>query len=344
MPDNGTGAVERPLISIIIPVYNMADKMGRCLDSIVGQSFTDFEVLVVDDGSADGTEGVVRAYMADNPQIRYYHKQNGGVSSARNAGIDAARGEYILFIDADDETEEGYLQNIACKATASGADLLVWGLKRCHPDGSIEEWKPEMDGLLDRKAFLEALPADQYGRHRGFFGFVANKMVRKDVLDRYNLRFDTTMTLMEDYDFFLGCYSHCESFLCFSETGYRYNIPAGVKRSGISYPQLIRTHVKCAALLEAEGAMTQMNERHVFKAIDRLSVAMFLEMRKISYAKVKSSLDYLWETPYCIQAVETTWSKWKRLKRLILARSAAGIFVYTLLWRTYMFFRTGGRG
>ena len=135
----------------------MADGIRRCLRTVVDQLVDDIEVLVVDDGSTDNTGMVVKEFAAKESKIRYLFQENAGVSSARNAGIEAARGAYLLFIDADDEVENNYLQNILERAKESRADLLVWGIKRYRPNGRIEEWKPRMEGLYNRKSFLTAL-------------------------------------------------------------------------------------------------------------------------------------------------------------------------------------------
>ena len=92
-----------PEISIIVPVYNTAPYLPRCIDSILNQSFTDFELLLIDDGSFDGSEAICDSYAADDNRIRVFHKRHGGVSFARNIGLDNAKGEWVCFVDSDDE-------------------------------------------------------------------------------------------------------------------------------------------------------------------------------------------------------------------------------------------------
>ena len=201
-----------------------------------------------------------------------------------------------------------------------------------------------MAEILDRKAFLKAFPSEQYGRHQGLYGFVPNKLVKREIVNRFDLCFDTAMTLMEDYNFFLDCYSHCDSFFCFPETGYRYTILGSSRKSEsrkvVSYPQLIGVHIKCQELLINEDALSIENEVLLSKAISDLSLAMFLETRAISYSSVKSQIDFLWETRSCIPAIKTTGTRWKLLKKLILGRNVWGAFVFVALWRSYLFIRT----
>ena len=337
----------QPFISIVIPVFNMADGIRRCLRSVVDQLVDDIEVLVVDDGSTDNTGMVVKEFAAKESKIRYLFQENAGVSSARNAGIEAARGAYLPFIDADDEVENNYLQNILERAKESRADLLVWGIKRYRPNGRIEEWKPRMEGLYNRKSFITAFPAEHYGRHKGLYGFVPNKLVKKELVNRFRLRFDTTLNLMEDYDFFLGCYAHCETILCFGETGYHYLASDGsdkpANRKSVSYPQLIGVQDKCVDLLKKEGAWTIENEKLLFRVISDLSLSLFLETRDWRYSSVKSQLEYIWNDPYCISAIKQSDTCWMFLKRQILERNVFRTWCFVLAWRSYLSIRTEGK-
>ena len=92
-----------PVLSIIVPVYNVEKYLARCIDSILAQTFTDFELILVDDGSTDNSGEICDEYAGKDPRIIVIHKENGGVSSARNHGLDIARGEYITFVDSDDQ-------------------------------------------------------------------------------------------------------------------------------------------------------------------------------------------------------------------------------------------------
>ena len=91
-----------PLISIIVPVYNVKDYVEKCLDSICGQSYTNLEIIVVDDGSTDGSGKICDAYASKDRRIKVIHRKNGGLSAARNEGLDAATGEFLGFVDSDD--------------------------------------------------------------------------------------------------------------------------------------------------------------------------------------------------------------------------------------------------
>ena len=98
-----------PKISVIVPVYNAEKYLHRCIDSILSQTFTDFELLLIDDGSKDGSGAICDEYAAKDNRVRVFHKENGGVSSARNLGLDNACGEWVTFVDADDYVRPSYL-------------------------------------------------------------------------------------------------------------------------------------------------------------------------------------------------------------------------------------------
>ena len=99
-------------MSIIIPVYNSEKALRRCLDSILAQTMTDYECLLIDDGSTDSSGRICDEYAAKDERFRVFHKENGGVSSARNVGLDNAKGEWITFVDSDDSVEESFLESL----------------------------------------------------------------------------------------------------------------------------------------------------------------------------------------------------------------------------------------
>lgn len=97
--------MDEKLVSVIIPAYNIEDYIGRCLDSIISQTYKNLEIIVVDDGSRDRTGEILDDYVKKDPRMKVVHKKNGGVSSARNTGIDIAEGDYIGFVDGDDRID-----------------------------------------------------------------------------------------------------------------------------------------------------------------------------------------------------------------------------------------------
>ena len=113
-----------PLISVVIPVYNAEQFLPACLDSVLHQDYPSFEILVIDDGSTDGSAALIDRYAAREPRIVALHQRNAGVSAARNRGLTEARGEYIAFVDADDRVTPSYLSHLLSPQT----DLSIAGI------------------------------------------------------------------------------------------------------------------------------------------------------------------------------------------------------------------------
>lgn len=128
---------QSPRISVIVPVYNVAAWLPRCVDSILAQTCENLEILLVDDGSADDSGRICDAYAEKDPRIRVIHKENGGLSSARNAGLDLASGEYIGFVDSDDWIEPEMYAEMLARMEKYDAQLVCAG--RCDADGGTGE-------------------------------------------------------------------------------------------------------------------------------------------------------------------------------------------------------------
>lgn len=125
------------LISIIVPIYNKEDYLPQCLDSIINQSYTNFEVLLVNDGSTDSSGIICQEYAERDSRFRYIEKENGGVSSARNLGLERSEGAYITFIDSDDWVEFNYLEVLYNALRENNADVAISSYKSYYLDGKF---------------------------------------------------------------------------------------------------------------------------------------------------------------------------------------------------------------
>jgi len=186
------------LISIIIPVYNVEDYLARCLESILFQSFKDFEVLLIDDGSTDGSGKICDAYAQNDTRIRVIHKVNGGVSSARNVGLNNANGQYISFVDSDDFVHPCFLEFLYNSIKSSKADI------------SICDYEKRNDNTIIKHGINELTTEIREISHYDFSIYsisnhstVVTKLYRFDVLK--NHFFDTSLNYGEDavYNFSL---------------------------------------------------------------------------------------------------------------------------------------------
>lgn len=126
-----------PLISVVVPIYNVADYLPKCVDSILAQSYTNIEVLLVDDGSTDDSGQICDAYLSEDSRIRVIHKANGGLSDARNAGLDCCKGEYVTFIDSDDWVHRQYLELLYANLVRFFADISTVKFMRVDDEETV---------------------------------------------------------------------------------------------------------------------------------------------------------------------------------------------------------------
>lgn len=178
-----------PEISVIVPVYKAEKYLHKCVDSLLAQTFTDFELLLIDDGSPDRSGVICDEYAALDCRVRVFHKANGGVSSARQTGLDNARGEYVIHADPDDWVESDMLEALYRKAKAENADMVICdffmntGTKQTYVDQKPSSFEPKR------------IIGDLF---RYLHGGCWNKLIRRDLFLAYDIRFPEKMDLCED--------------------------------------------------------------------------------------------------------------------------------------------------
>ena len=201
--------------SIVIPVYNVAGYVEKCLDSILAQTFEDYEVIVVDDGSTDETPSIIDGYAGKDDRITVIHKKNEGVSIARNTGMEKASGKYFLFFDGDDFVEPYCLQELHEIAEKNKIDTIIYGYHRCYANGEV--WETNVphfpNQLYEGEAVVkEILPRfigvsydgiHRWLRHEEDALFVENpalwrSMVSVDVIKKNGLLFNPDLRVGED--------------------------------------------------------------------------------------------------------------------------------------------------
>lgn len=203
-------------ISVIVPVYNVEKYLRRCIDSILTQTFTDFELLLIDDGSKDESGKICDEYARKDERVRVFHKENGGVSSARNVGLDNARGEYISFCDADDWVDWSWLEEFCNKLPC---DMVVQGYKYLKVGDRL--WQPVQLRNMDAKA-SDAL---DYLFAFNNVGYLWCRCFRASVVKAFNLKFNCDYVVREDYDFITAYSSHIRMLTITSACGYNYYMP-----------------------------------------------------------------------------------------------------------------------
>lgn len=194
--------MNNPFLSIIIPVYNVAPYLPCCLDSILAQTFSDFEVLLVDDGSTDGSAALCDSYAKKDSRFRCFHKENGGHTSARQAGLRQAKGAYVTFVDSDDWIHPAMYQNMCSAARDTGADTVCCNYIAATPKGEIECPSSFPAGLYE-KAQLETLVYPRMIYSGSYFTYgeapsLCNKVFRRTLLEKHFYRVPLSVKIGED--------------------------------------------------------------------------------------------------------------------------------------------------
>ena len=188
-----------PKVSIIVPVYNAKKYLKDCIDSILKQSFQDFDLILVDDGSTDGSIELCRAYADDYARINLICKENGGISSVRNIGvnwaIDNSDSDFILFIDSDDLMKKNLLERVIISQKENNADIVCFGFEMVNDNLENLGWgstqATDFEIFNPDKRFLPLLPPYDYG------DYVWNKLFKKTLFS--NISFPEGMTLEDTY-------------------------------------------------------------------------------------------------------------------------------------------------
>ncbi|WP_346743009.1 glycosyltransferase family 2 protein [uncultured Streptococcus sp.] len=214
--------MHQELISIIIPIFNTEKYLHQCLDSILSQSYGNFECLLINDGSTDASASICREYVAKDARFRYFEKENGGVSSARNLGIERSGGAYVTFIDSDDWVEFDYLEVLYSAIIQDSADISVSSYRTYEMSGNqwlfhaykrVEHQKVfSRQELMNQLVFLDRLDAS--------FRFVSCKLVRKSILA--GIWFNESTHLGEDMEFWFKLYLIAEKVVFSNRDSYVY--------------------------------------------------------------------------------------------------------------------------
>ena len=262
-----------PWFSIILPIYRVEDYLLRCVQSVLMQGFTDYEIILVDDGSPDGCPAMCRRLAEENPCIQVLHKENGGLSSARNAGLEIARGQYIWWVDSDDWIEPDSLQKLY-EATADALpDMVKINHFRVTGETSVPicsnatpgEYQGELCRQLLQKACYTA----------GKFVLSAwSHIYRREFLQNNGLQFVSERIVgSEDYLFNLESYLLAEKIVVLADVLYDYDLRQGSlsqtykkdlpRRYAQLYRLLLEQYEKAGARWQYQGALASFYLWHL---------------------------------------------------------------------------------
>lgn len=201
------------MISIVIPVFNAEGYLCKCLDSVLNQTYTDYEVIVVDDGSTDKSSEICDCYGKRFNNVRIFHKENEGVSIARNFGIKVAQGQFVAFIDADDWIDNNYLYNMISNACEGGIVYMGISINDEAPVFSFAE------GNVSKSQAQISIMSD-----KGIKGYPFGRLFDLNVIRKFNILFDKEIAICEDVLFNLIYINKCYGMIkIIHKAGYHYN-------------------------------------------------------------------------------------------------------------------------
>ena len=223
-------------ISIIIPVYNSESKIKRCIDSVLNQTYINFEVIIIDDGSTDRSGQICDEYKDKDNRIKVIHRKNDGVSSARNLGILQSTGLYLIFLDSDDWIENNALEILYKSIRKEDDDIVICG---CYMEFPYENNKV-LNIKLDNKRYLSVesyLSRFEYYRNTGIFGFSVNKIYKSKIIKDNNILFGK-YNFAEDLFFIFEVLTHCNTIKVIENTLYHYmhENPSSLSKSNKENP------------------------------------------------------------------------------------------------------------
>ena len=228
-----------PAISIVIPVFNAADTLKQCVSSVITQSFEDWELLLVDDGSSDDSGAICSMFHDADPRIRFYSISHGGVSAARNTALEKAEGEHICFIDADDTVEPDYLSSLF---QFKDYDMVLCGYysdrylengQLCHRQKYLPD-NLDFVSINNRKDLVPLFLS-------GMININCNKLLKTDIILRHRLRYPA-YSVNEDYIFMLRYLEFCTSLITITRPLYHWTHICG-KKSSLSSFSLDQIHI-----------------------------------------------------------------------------------------------------
>lgn len=211
-----------PKVSIILPVYNKEEYLPAAFNSLLNQSYQDWELIVVDDGSTDTSDEIIEHFARQDPRITSLSQENRGVSAARNSGLSKAAGEWVWFVDADDIPDKDFLANVFACSMDEKVGIIVGNYERLEKNGIVTKVEIAESGCISAEQFPDIFMKYQY--RTGFWGYLWNKLIRRKQLARSNVKFQEGLTLAEDLKFMTALYRSNTMLFCTPCIAMRYTV------------------------------------------------------------------------------------------------------------------------
>ena len=319
--------------SLIVPIYKVADYLDDCVQSVKNQTYTDWELILVDDGSPDACPQMCDGYAKEDARIRVIHKVNGGASEARNAGIEQAKGEYVLLLDGDDfYNRSDMFEMISANIDKSGADVILfgctdWNMKTGEKRISRSDYDLHLlNQVADREQSLHYLLSQ-----KKIPGGPTIFTVQRALLDEYGIRFHCGIRA-EDHEYVLMIFSHCKQIFAMDEPFYTYRLQreGSVTHSGsIKMIQGIDyTLNKWVPILSCES--NDQLRKDYLNYLAFIYSTGFVITGRLHGKERKESLELMRKHRSILK-----YGYWRDLRIVRFASSAFGLSLFTILGRIY---------
>lgn len=295
------------MISIIVPVYNNEKYLPKCIESVLMQHTTlEFELLIVDDGSTDSSLALCQSYEKKDSRIRIITQENGGVSKARNTGVERAKGDYVIFLDSDDWLEEGSLQIIGREVEVSNPDILIYGIKFLQ-EGEIT-YISELERMC---AFSQeecvALILEIY--KKGVIASSVNKVYKKSMLGK--MPFETGIKYGEDLRFNLHTFLKAKRIVAIPDALYIYNKHENSLTTTLDLRQIkemLQLYEKSYEFFEKLDVGQEIRDSllyaHYYEYLYPYHITRILDDNALSYAEKCRWVDGILDTKYITYLTE----------------------------------------
>lgn len=281
--------MNRPKISIIIPVYNAENYISRCIQSLIEQTYPHFYVILVDDGSKDRSGVICDKYSSQDSRIRVIHKKNGGVSSARNCGLNHTIGEYVTFVDSDDYVSPYFLENFVVKLSEQeDVDLVAQSFWYNYEESGKKQLLELPEITIKDNLQLVKWFEDAKNVHNGF---IWHRLFRAEIIKENNIRFPEDISFAEDGIFFINYLKTASNFILTSNPGYYYTVRNNSLTSSgkaVSLDVLMRTIRGYADALyglkvskENEDEHLNFSKRYVWRLLEGWIIRRFLHKKDL---------------------------------------------------------------
>lgn len=224
--------LDNVIVSVIVPVYNASKYLRECVDTIIGQLYKKIEIILVDDGSSDESLEICKELSLNDSRIKVLHKKNGGASSARNCGILAATGDWLVFVDSDDLLQPFHIEHLLAAQEKWNADFVIAGIQYWNVRTNLFQNKSYKELHLVGNELVDAINKEKIYLNGG----PVSKLYKTRIIRENGIFFNEKMLFAEDCDFMLRYYSHIDSIIFTGYTDYIYRLlPDSLSHRKLSY-------------------------------------------------------------------------------------------------------------